>query len=342
MSCIYCGIQLVPGTAPAHIISKCLGGRVTSRTSVCTPCNNSFTSIEDEACRRVAPNSAMAGGRRGDGSFVSAVIAHEGSEYRVQNTRMDELAGPPLERGRVHPMPARREDQVRTVVRALRSRGWGPEAMLDGRFRLERDADVPPVPEMQTDPIETIFRWCDRITKRAMVRSAIELIAFFEPEAARLPQLESVRRFARYDEGDHWAGVDTETTASGLEQVEALYIHGIDFWTAGAKLHYRMTLFSLLHFVGTLTESWSAGSMRGSYTLDIRAPAETAVVFDRSDGATLVGKSDRVRRRELDDALEQHETTSMANSERRRGRAPALDFNDLYPDVVAAMTNPRS
>lgn len=53
-------------------------------------------------------------------------------------------------------------------------------------------------------------------------------------------------------------------------------------------------------------------------------------------------KSYRVRRRELDVAVLKLEETNLATAERRRTRAASPSFEDLYPEVVKAMTKFRS
>jgi hypothetical protein len=58
-------------------------------------------------------------------------------------------------------MPARREDQFVICANALHAMKLPPEAMLDGRFILQQDADVPPVESEQTEPVEDLFIWGD-------------------------------------------------------------------------------------------------------------------------------------------------------------------------------------
>lgn len=136
MDCIYCRHELVGTVRPAHIVPEGMGGRLTSRTTVCNDCNNSFANIEGTACERLA------------------------------------------------------------------------------------------------------------------------------------------RRFARYDEGDFFAGVDTETAGSRLPLVDAPYVHAIEIWTSGSRLNYRMVLFKELTFVGTLSESWGGSALRGSYSFNVQRPTE--------------------------------------------------------------------
>jgi HNH endonuclease len=338
--CIYCGCTLKVPTRPAHVFPEGLGGRLTTTTTVCDDCNNSFSNIEGQVCVRLAQTGAFAGARRGDRKHVSAELEFQGSKWRVENGRMDELAKPPRDKGRVHPMPARREDQVATVAKALRQRGLPPVAMLDGRFNLEQESDVPPVEPMQKEPIDGRLYWGDRVSKRVMIKVAIELVAYFHAEAARSPAIERCRRFARYDEGremDFRAGPDTETSGANMPHVDALRFHGIDVWTSGRKLHYRITLFSVIRWVGTLTECWDGLAFSASYTFDVTDPAKLTITSEACDGATLVNKSYRVRARENEDAMARIKATNFANAERRSMRAPKPDFKDLYPDVKALM-----
>ncbi len=224
--CIYCSCTLKVQTKPAHVFPEGLGGRLATTTTVCDDCNNSFSNIEGQVCLRLAAMGAFAGARRGDRKYVSTEIEFQGSKWRLENGRMDEMAKPPREKGRINPLPARREDQVATVARALKSRGLPAEAMLDGRFTQEEEPDVPPVEPLQTEPVEHGFNWGDRISKRVMIKIAIELLAYFDPDAARSPELDRARRFARYDDGsemDFRAGPDIETLGAGIPRVEATW-----------------------------------------------------------------------------------------------------------------------
>lgn len=342
MDCIYCRRELVGTIRPAHIIPEGMGGRLKSRTTVCNDCNNSFANIEGIACERLATNGALIGALRGDGEPIAAVVEFEGSNYRAAGGRMDQLVGPPTERGRVWSMPARREDQVNRIVTALRSRRLPPEALLDGRFTLQHATDLPPLVDEPANPIEFSLLWCDRLSKRVMMKTAVELLAHLHGDAARRTELDHARRFARYDEGDFFAGVDTETAGARLPLVDTPYVHAIELWTSGSRLNYRMVLFKELIFVGTLSESWGGSALRASYSLNVQRPTEMQVHSDESDGAVLVNKSPRVRRTELDVALAKLEDFNLATSERRRTRAAQTSFEDLYPHVAAAMSRKGS
>lgn len=232
MHCIYCGCKLVGVVRPAHIIPEGMGGRLTSTTTVCNDCNNSFAGIEGTACERLGKQGALVGALRGDRKPIIAMIDFEGSKYRAGEARMDELAGPPTDRGRVWSMPARRQDQVKRIVTALLSLKLPPEAMLNGCFKLEHAGIAPPVGETQANPVEFSFVWCDRLSKRVMTKTALELLALLHGDAAKRPELEHARRFARYDEGDFYSGVDTETLGARLPLVAAPYVHAIDVWSA--------------------------------------------------------------------------------------------------------------
>lgn len=132
--CIYCGCTLKVKTKAAHVFPEGLGGRLATKTTVCDDCNNSFSNIEGQVCVRLAQLGAISGARRGDRKHIETKVEFQGSTWRLENGRMDEMAGPPREKGRVTPLPARREDQVATIARALKTQGLPPEAMLDGRF----------------------------------------------------------------------------------------------------------------------------------------------------------------------------------------------------------------
>jgi hypothetical protein len=338
--CIYCGRVLAVPTWPAHVFPNGAGGRLTTTTTVCNECNNSTSGIEGDFCLGLAQAGALAGARRGDRKPIAATIEHEAKKWHAEGGRMDEMAPPPREKGRVNPLPARREDQVRTIVSNLKSHGLPAEAMLDDRYTLEHEDAPPPESDTPAEPVVITWSLGERASKRVMYKIAIELLAYFDAQGACAPELDPVRRFVRYDEGEEWnfpMGVDTETTASQIAPVDAVLFHGIDVWTAGRNVHFRLTLFTELRVVGTLTEAWSGGPFSTRYTWDIKDPANNKVSLEPSDGARLVRKSRRVRDREMADALACMEETSLGNSERRRIRAPRPDFKDLYEDVCATM-----
>lgn len=342
--CIHCGCTLEVQTKPAHVFPEGLGGRLATTTTVCDDCNNSFSNIEGQVCLRLAAMGAFAGARRGDRKYVATEIEFQGSKWRLENGRMDEMAKPPREKGRVNPPPARREDQIATVARALRTRGLPPEAMLDGRFTQEEEPDVPAIEPVQTEPVEHGFNWGDGISKRVMIKIAIELLAYFDAEVARSPPFERARRFARYDDGnemDFRAGPDSETSGAGLPHVVATWFHGMDVWTSGRKLNYGLTLFSHIRWVGTLTENWTGPAISASYTFDVTSPGQQTLACEPRDGATLVNKSHRVRMREHGEAVALVEKTNLDNAQRITFRAPKPDFEDLYPDVKAMMEKRR-
>lgn len=337
--CIYCGCTLIQPTRPAHIVPDGMGGRLTSTSTCCNDCNNKFSKLEGDACLRIAPIAALAGARRGDRSFIRAKISTPHGKFIAENRRLDELAAPPRARGTVRPLPARREDQIAIVVAMLRDFNLPIEALRDGRLAFEADAIEPaPVPEFQQEPTSGTLRWLDRSTRRLMVKMALEFLAYWHPRAARDRILSSAVRFSRYDDGENpWAAVDTETSASGIPLVEDNIVHGLEIWTVETSLFYRMTLFSEFRFVGILSEQNPIREFAAAYSFDITDPANYRVAAENRDGASLVRKSSRTRRRELDLACEKFLATSYERSERRQGRAPPPSIEDLYDEIAHRM-----
>lgn len=340
-TCIYCGRALNVPTKPAHVFPEALGGRLKSTTTVCDECNNSFSDIEGEVCRRLAGMGALVGARRGDRTHVSTVVEHDGSKWRTEDGRMYELAGPPRDKGRIIPLPARYEDQVATIGAALCSRHLPPEAMLDGRFAIEPEAEALPVePQQQREPVECNVDWGDAVSKRVMIKIAVELLAYFDSEAARLPEVERARRFARYGDGhemDFRVGPDTTTNGAGISHVDALWFHGMDVWSSGRKLNYRLVLFSHICLVGTITGNWTGPTISASYTFDFTDPSKQAHAREFRDGATLVNKSRRVRDKENQDAIDEVAKKNFETAIGKRVRAPEPSVEELYPHVKAWM-----
>ena len=200
---------------------------------------------------------------------------------------------------------------------------------------------MPEVQPLQTEPVEYWFTWGDGISTRVMIKIAIELLAHFDADAARSTELERARRFARYGDGyevDFRAGADSETSGSGLPHVEAAtWLHGMDVWTSGRKLNYRITLFSHIRWVGTLTENWGGPAISACYTFDVTDPIRQTLHCESRDGAALVNKSRRVRMSESKEALALLVKTNFDNALRFRFRAPKPNFADLYRDVKGLM-----
>ncbi|HTR55619.1 MAG TPA: hypothetical protein VMJ10_33310 [Kofleriaceae bacterium] len=343
--CIYCGHPLKVPTRPAHVFPNGLGGRLDSIDTVCDgadgseDCNNSFSNIEGQVCRRLEAMGAFRGARRGDRKNIKTEVEHQASMWHVEGARMDEKAKRRRDGGLVQPLPSRRADQIATIGDHLHDLHLPPEAMLDGRYKLGAEPDVPPV-SAEMERVDGHLKWGDRISKRVMMKIAIELLAHHDHEAARSAELARARRFARYDLGndmDFHAAPDSETTGSGLPRVKAVWLHGIDVWTSERKLNYRLTLFTEIHWVGTLTEGWTGSRFSASYTFDITDPKKRLVERATRDGAVLVRKSHRVGERDFLDAMDRAEQTNFATSERRTGRAPKPDLDDLYPDVKVFM-----
>jgi hypothetical protein len=332
--CIYCGV-ILRDEPPAHVVPEGMGGRLASSTSVCRTCNNDFSETEGKACLRIAPFMALAGARRGDGPFVRAKrIEHEGKVYDAAGGRMTARPKPPENRGRHLHLPTREEDFGRVTSDWLDQLGLPPEALLDGRARIQTPEPLPD-DDRPVEPITLTFRWDGDDEKRVMTKAAIELMAYFDAPLACRNELTSAKRFARDGEGFIPCWVDTETSGACLPRVNALWIHGIEIWTAGTKLNYRWTLFTELHVVATLTDQWHGGPFRASYTFDILAPGTRTQLHEFKDGAALVNKSDRVHSTEFTAAMKRMEATSIATSAMKRTRTPVTDALDLHRKVLA-------
>lgn len=346
--CIYCQSKLDDSTRLAHVFPECLGGRIASRTICCNKCNESFSPIEEEAKNRLGLISAISGARRGDKKLIHSETKIFGKTYHVEGARADELAPPPRDEGRVWPMPARRDHQVRRIAIALLQRGLPAEAMLDGRFVFEHDTDKALAEDdsheeptdseaVQHEPLFDNIIWCDRPTDRLMAKIALELLAYIAPLCEISCDLTDALEFARYDRGLIHGEVDTETSGSRLLKVDAELVHCFEIWTYKSKLSYALTLFAHLKYVATISEHWYWKPFRASYSFDITNPTNCMLISDGEDGDPLVNKSRRVRRKELEVACQDFQLASFRRSSKQIIQAPPPDAGDLFPDVVIEM-----
>jgi hypothetical protein len=63
------------------------------------------------------------------------------------------------------------------------------------RYTLEHEDAPPPESDTPAEPVVITWSLGDRASKRVMYKIAIELLAYFDAQGARAPELDPVRRF---------------------------------------------------------------------------------------------------------------------------------------------------
>jgi HNH endonuclease len=338
-SCLYCPAPLGDSTRSlAHVFARSLGGRLASPKICCAVCNNSFTQMETVCAERLALSSALTASRKGDNTPIGARYSAGGVKFYVEDGLMFEDAPSPRERGRVWPLPANPERQATLLATSLRQRRLHPDALLDGRVSLEDELDdVSASRTIPVDPtnVPSPFVWNDAPTRRLSTKMACELLAYDHPDLARSPSLRKALTYARHGDGDIDLRVDTLTEATRLPFVEAPLVHAIEVWTRATRLHFRLTLFSVYRFVGTLTTAWAAHSLRIMYCFNTRAPIELGYLTQPGDGDFLVNRSRATSQNEIINAAQSYRRITeglFPNSAVMQGRHPKL--TELHEWVV--------
>ena len=98
--CIFCFVELEDTTKPEHVLPNALGGRLTTRSAICSSCNNVFGgTFDNELASQVTTLRNMFHLRSGTGNPAPALKNIQASVHKV-NIRGDgefELVGKPFE-----------------------------------------------------------------------------------------------------------------------------------------------------------------------------------------------------------------------------------------------------
>jgi hypothetical protein len=347
VTCIYCGEVLTESTEEAHVFPGGLGGRLKSAKYCCTQCNHDVSVVESELCDRLRQPSALVGGFDRRNKPVSAVVDFAGRPWQATRGRLMAKAPPPRREGNslIVPLAADVEEQVRVIASILRSRGWPPEALIDGRFTfVPGEPDPPPVDA----PLETTFKLGDEITKRAIVKIAVELVGYFDVSLGRHPALSETRRFVKFGTDVPFMKLETEGDASGLwsecnRNWNAVpFKHAVEAWTFAGSLHYRVTLFSGLRF-GGLLGTGTAHPFAALYVFDVRKPAHSDALCRRRDGTAPPIWTKDVDDKEVSAAMRHfEEETKRIYGERPSYSPPKeADAADLCERVRARMNRTK-
>lgn len=291
--CIYCAAQLAPGTRWAHVWPAALGGRLKSRKICCNGCNNAIGRHEKALFESLRRTLASVGAVDDRGNAISTVIQREGYDYTLADGnatyREPGVSFDDTRRALIIPLPFGLNAQSRKVANALRSHGVS-ESDLD-RFYVEPSqlpANLPLGPSVDHYDI-SLGRSTEH--KQAIVKMALELVAFHRIEQVLRPELTDLRNFVRYGgERPIRLSVDTRSRGSGLisrGELPRVY-NSIEVWTVGTTIHFRATFLGPLAFTCSLTTMWNGNSFRAGYAFDAREPGRCIVnVFSDGDGWPL-------------------------------------------------------
>jgi hypothetical protein len=335
--CLYCPNPLDESTTFAHIVPECLGGRIGSRETCCSACNNFFGALESCLCEVLRPTSASVGARTGDGRPVMHRREIDGARYDFWNGGGRRLIDPPtFDKGTrclVFPLPAGDSEQARLFAQQLWTQGLTPTALEDGTFSVVPQDD--PVPaNLGLRSLENVFTVADREHCRIFVKMALELLARYDGLAARSRALGDARRFARDDVGNLRFKADTASEGTGLlSKVTSRFQigHSIEVWTNRRLVLTRIAFFQKLSFTACLAFSWQGPPFSIAHVLDPQEPTSALIRKRKRDGKRLSLWNESVSREAIA-AFESHianvanaKAASAAKTPIERAPMPVLD-----------------
>ncbi len=293
--CIYCREALDDKTHEAHVIPRCLGGRLSSTTTCCTDCNNALGQIEDKLCSDLRILSATLGARNSANKPIAATIqlGDKAFDYAdgVGSERLPDRRYDRQTRSLKFPLPGGAEAQAACIAKMLWEGGLTPGAIDAGKMVLEPDdtfgmRPYPPTPTR----LETRFLFGTEEHLRAAAKMALELLAVWRPEdGRRWSELRLARQFTRYGEGVLPIRVDSQSAGSGLRRPRGFPVlaHAVEVWTHKRNVHFRATFFGRLHATGTLSTAWQGPPFSLLHALDPTRPATNVDRESQKDGPRL-------------------------------------------------------
>jgi hypothetical protein len=283
--CIYCSVELDDSTRLAHVIPECLGGRLTSKKTCCSDCNQVIGKLEEALCDELRPGMAMLRGFTGDGREVVQTVKVDGTPHTLRGGRLIRPEPPPRferdSRRLVVPIPAGGlEVQARTMARQLWNSGRTPD-----QVRIEIEPDPNPLPA-NLGPHETYFDvniGGSKAHRRVFVKMALELLERQRPGTVRRLPLWKARKFVRNEEGDFPYKADHLSDGSGLASAQEIpeAAQMIEVWTHAAHLLTRITFFGRMSLTASLCSEWPGPRVALLYAAN---PIDLgASVLDESD-----------------------------------------------------------
>ena len=333
-------------TKSAHVIPKALGGRLTSRRTECSECNEYFGHLEQELAASLRPLSAGFGAFTGDRREIvhRREIPGEGPVDARAGLLVRPLPPPEVVRVddkilRYRKLPRSDKARAKVLARDLFDDGKTVEDFDAGQFEFEfepwtnktRTVEVP----------DECIRVGRRSHERAFTKTAISFLGTCHEEAARSAFLQDAARFARLDRGRIRFRPDPSSPGCGLLP-DALprYHHCVEVWTYAAQLHARIVFFGRISFSATLGR-WPRPPVSCAYVLDPTLQASAKKYFEPSEGlppGLLHEESAEELVASVEDFIES-ESKVFAASAKDDPTTKAPDMGVLRPMIRNELTN---
>lgn len=274
--CIYCGAELTDETELAHVMQEALGGRLRTNKTVCTSCNHGTQPFEDRLHRTFHPIAAVMGAVKGNNSLTSPARIPFGeggvAEVRagvVNTVRSDPASQLVGDEVVTTYLGSDTKRMVSEYVNRMFREGITPDDVSSGRVRVEIDRPArPPVTRVElTHSVDE--------SSPALVKMAVELIAYHSRALAMAEALTDARAFARHGK-PVFEGIvlepDLMIRGPLAETPEPRFANAVEVWTATResvpRLVARVTLYGFVTFTFLLSDRWDAQTFATYYVVD--------------------------------------------------------------------------
>jgi hypothetical protein len=277
--CLFCPTPLGDKTRLEHPVLKRIGGRLKRRDLICDKCNEDITAAADTPLAEALtfPCFSLCV-RSGDGDDPPTLRRLE-TEHGVMDLAPDSAvktkvtySAPELNAAGIMTgtIDARSIDEVAEQIAHL-ARRLNVKTLeeFDARLRLPDQIFLDKTPFSQ--PINTSFNIGGTQHWRSMAKTAIEILALHDREAAQSVDLEGARRFVRHGEGPDRGILQLNPGPSVPFTLEELgqFAHVISVWAdPGSPMVAHVTLFGFFHFGILLAEGWDGAAIAVSHAVD--------------------------------------------------------------------------
>lgn len=276
--CLFCPTPLDPKTRLEHPVLNRIGGRLRSRELICDSCNHGLGAAIDsplaDQFKTLCHALWVRSGTGDEPPTLRGVQSELGLlDIGPAGAHKSEIKWPQPEpapdgKGYTLKLDARNTDHmVEQLVHSARRIGITTFEQFKARWRPPEQmyADKTPIP-----PLNLPLGVGDPEHLRSIAKSAIEILAVHDADAARSAELDAVRRFITRGEGDRVAWLFTDGPALPFSDEElGAFPHVVSVWAeTGSPMFARVTLFGYFHFLVVLADSWSGGPLAISHAVD--------------------------------------------------------------------------
>lgn len=254
-------------TAPAHVIMAAIGGRISSKITVCTLCNSAIGReaeeilVADFDILRNLLNIQKTQGRQRQPPALRRVDSPIGTIDILPGGRASQapkVTLQPDEEGAFTIEGTDLQQVVRRLMHLLRERGISPAADIRAYLRLCQSSH-----EMR--PQQTMLKGSmgGDAQRRAVAKIGFEFLALCRQADIYDDRLDPVRRFVRLGEPSDctaWDAQNQPTLPFHADELGPAY-HSIAVWAAAKStpLIAAVTLFGVLHWTVELAPAWWNG-----------------------------------------------------------------------------------